>query len=399
MQHTAPSPFSSTERKILLVVLVAILGTGLSTYAIFQQTLSRVMTATLVNRSDAVFSLLGQRIPPASLTCIRSREDAHGPLYRSVHRMLANTRHLTAVRYLYTASRNAAGQVIYVVDGLPLDAADFRYPGDLLESEVLPMVRRCLDGQTVCEGAVLQTSWGKIIPACAPIADDRGVVGALVIEYDLDGFATDIRRSFSYSLVTTGVIALGIALLTGWLLRRLAVPLYRRLAYTDLLTGVYTRNAFELDLRRLHNTGAEKNLVLLSCDLNLLKTINDQRGHAAGDATIRTLAGLLVRQFQDAGQTYRIGGDEFVTVLHGVSPESVLQTITAMEAKAQGTAIAGFPLSFAWGVAAFDPEQDANLHATLTRADARMYARKHACKKAPPQSPARPCSPEDKPAQ
>ena len=102
MQHTAPSPFSSTERKILLVVLVAILGTGLSTYAIFQQTLSRVMTATLVNRSDAVFSLLGQRIPPASLTCIRSREDAHGPLYRSVHSMLANTRHLTAVRYLYT---------------------------------------------------------------------------------------------------------------------------------------------------------------------------------------------------------------------------------------------------------------------------------------------------------
>lgn len=91
--------------------------------------------------------------------------------------MLANTRHLTAVRYLYTASRNAAGQVIYVVDGLPLDAADFRYPGDLLESEVLPMVQRCLDGQTVCEGAVLQTSWGKIIPACAPIADDRGVVG------------------------------------------------------------------------------------------------------------------------------------------------------------------------------------------------------------------------------
>lgn len=58
--------------------------------------------------------------------------------------------------------------------------------------------------------------------------------------------------------MTTGVIALGIALLTGWLLRRLAVPLYRRLAYTDLLTGVYNRNAFELDLRRLHNTGAEK---------------------------------------------------------------------------------------------------------------------------------------------
>lgn len=42
--------------------------------------------------------------------------------------------------------------------------------------------------------------------------------------------------------------------------------------------------------------------MLLSCDLNLLKTINDQRGHAAGDATIRTLAGLLVRQFQDAGR-------------------------------------------------------------------------------------------------
>lgn len=376
MQHCASSSLSSTERRILLVVLAAILATGLSTHYIFQRTLTRVMTATLVNRSEAIFSLLRPRIPPASLTEIRSRADESGPLYRNTHRMLANTRHLTAVRHLYTASRDAEGRVIYVVDGLPPEADDFRHPGELLEPEVLPMVQRCLEGHPVREGKVLETPWGKIIPACAPVPGDRGAPGALVIEYDLDGFATGMRRSFSYSLLTTGCIALGIAAITAWLLRRLAVPLYRRLAYTDLLTGVNNRNAFELDMRRLHPQGEAKGLILLSCDLNLLKTINDQRGHAAGDAAIRTLAGLLVRQFQGTGQTYRIGGDEFVAVLRGMTAEGVAQAVLDMEVKARHVSIAGFPLSFAWGMAAFDPDQDADLHATLTRADARMYADK-----------------------
>ena len=42
--------------------------------------------------------------------------------------------------------------------------------------------------------------------------------------------------------------------------------------------------------------------------------------------------------------------------------------------------MAGFPLFFAYGIASFDPERDADIHATLTRADAEMYAHKRALK-------------------
>jgi len=68
------------------------------------------------------------------------------------------------------------------------------------------------------------------------------------MEFDAGLIAGSIRKALSISLVGSCVLVLLFIFVTTWLLRRLSVPLYRKLAYTDLLTGINNRNAFEAAL-------------------------------------------------------------------------------------------------------------------------------------------------------
>ena len=136
----------------------------------------------------------------------------------------------------------------------------------------------------------------------------------------------------------------------------------------------------ELDTKRLHDRNEQQGLSVLTCDLNMLKKVNDQRGHAAGDQYIISLARLLVERFKNRGETYRTGGDEFATLLRDVDVAALRDEMDELHARALHISVAGFPLFFAYGIASFDPERDADIHATLTRADAQMYAHKRALK-------------------
>lgn len=375
------APLSSTERKILLIVIAAILATAVATFWIFYHYVNKGVSETVLERSDAIFSFLTSRIAPESLLELNKPEDKNNKLYTQTQDLLNNVRRVTAVRYLYTAKRDAAGTAIYVVDGLDESAEDFRRVSDPIEDEVLPMLSRCLEGTPAHEPQVLRTEWGDILPACTPILHNGQTVGAIVMEFDATLIARSIRNALSYSLLVSCVLVLAFTLITVWLLHRLSIPLYRKLAYTDLLTGINNRNAFELDVRRMFQRGEEDGQVVLACDLNMLKTVNDQRGHAAGDAYIRSLAGLLVERFRDRGTTYRIGGDEFATLLRHVDLDDLEKEMRDLHAKGLEINIEGFPLFFAYGMARFDPQCDADLHATLIRADARMYEHKRILKK------------------
>lgn len=91
----------------------------------------------------------------------------------------------------------------------------------------------------------------------------------------------------------------------------------RRLAYSDPLTGLANRRAFEMqlsDLRR-HTTESCALGLLAIVDLDNLKPINDRFGHAAGDECLRQLAMRLETSLSDAAIVARIGGDEFGLLL------------------------------------------------------------------------------------
>lgn len=373
------TPLSTAERKIPLSVTLAILATAISIFGVFYSQMTKGVSHMVLERSGAIFSYVTNRIPPRSLLELNSAADEDHLLYVQVQALLKSVRQLTAVRYLYTAKLNDEGKAVYVVDGLDPEAEDFRHIGDLIEPEVLPLLTRCLQGHSAHAAKVLYTEWGDVLPACEPIRQDGRTVGAIVMEFDAGLIGGSIRKAMSISLLISCVLVALFIFVTTWLLRRLSVPLYRKLAYTDLLTGINNRNAFELDTKRLQRS-EQQDLTVLTCDLNMLKNVNDQRGHAAGDEYIISLARLLVERFRDRGETYRIGGDEFATLLRNADVDALRAEMDELHAHALKIQVAGFPLFFAYGIASFDPACDADVHDTMTRADAQMYAHKRALK-------------------
>ncbi|MWV28872.1 sensor domain-containing diguanylate cyclase [Aurantiacibacter rhizosphaerae] len=92
-----------------------------------------------------------------------------------------------------------------------------------------------------------------------------------------------------------------------------SLHLYRMRAEHDFLTNLPNRRAFET----MANQPDRGSGSLVICDIDNFKRINDQYGHAAGDAVIRAVASLL----DCMGQPARIGGEEFAIWLPGADVE------------------------------------------------------------------------------
>lgn len=103
---------------------------------------------------------------------------------------------------------------------------------------------------------------------------------------------------------------------TGELERALA--LVQALAVTDALTGLHNRRYFDerlaADFSRSRELGEPLTLVLI--DVDHFKHINDNWGHAAGDALLQALAAILAERCRETDLAARLGGDEFALLLY-----------------------------------------------------------------------------------
>ena len=166
--------------------------------------------------------------------------------------------------------------------------------------------------------------------------------------------------------------------------------LYRKLAYTDELTGLSNRTAFkeDLELRRvLDKTSGEMKFlptVVFMFDLNDLKKCNDTYGHDYWDQYIQMAADVLKKLFAQEGKCYRIGGDEFCGWTPYTSLEAINEKLQLLEQEVQKLNNRGFvvTVSVAVGYAIYKEGEDGGgLYSTMKRADVMMYERKQEYKK------------------
>lgn len=97
----------------------------------------------------------------------------------------------------------------------------------------------------------------------------------------------------------------------------------RHMAMTDPLTGLANRNQLEQrykDMAALAKRD-QRILAVLLLDLDKFKPVNDDFGHAAGDAVLKKVSNSLLNEFRETDLVARLGGDEFVVILYG--PESI----------------------------------------------------------------------------
>jgi diguanylate cyclase (GGDEF)-like protein len=95
-------------------------------------------------------------------------------------------------------------------------------------------------------------------------------------------------------------------------------------AFTDSLTGVGNRYAFQRDVEQENNAGSLSYAVV---DVDHFKNINDAYGHTVGDGVLRELAGILKDHIRPLDRVYRWGGEEFVVVLPRIDHEMFESTL------------------------------------------------------------------------
>ena len=156
-----------------------------------------------------------------------------------------------------------------------------------------------------------------------------------------------------------------------------------RLSRMDALTGVANRREYESAFHAHwhHAARSKAKLALLVLDLDDFKRINDSHGHAAGDACLRHVAGLLQQRFRRSSDLVaRIGGEEFVVLLPDTDAAEALVIAEQVRAELADTPCLydtrSITVTASIGAGAMLWERDATPQASFSRIDAACYAAK-----------------------
>ncbi|MBI2920421.1 MAG: diguanylate cyclase [Planctomycetes bacterium] len=149
----------------------------------------------------------------------------------------------------------------------------------------------------------------------------------------------------------------------------------------DPLTGLLNRRGF-LDIGARHLAWVARvgrSCVAIFADLDGLKTINDQFGHAEGDAALAAAAAALRSSFRESDVVARIGGDEFAVLATSTTRDSqefirsrLLQKVAEFNAES------GRPwrLGMSLGMIPYERRDPCAIEVLLERADRQMYREK-----------------------
>jgi diguanylate cyclase (GGDEF)-like protein len=152
----------------------------------------------------------------------------------------------------------------------------------------------------------------------------------------------------------------------------------RNLALRDGLTNLYNRRFLEEMLERLC-TDAERRKTSVSAimlDLDHFKMVNDQHGHAAGDAVLREAATAIVSCLRSVDVACRYGGEEFAIILPDCSVANAAAKAEQIRSRInERTTASGLAVTVSLGVASI-PETCGGQVDLIPEADAALYAAK-----------------------
>ena len=139
----------------------------------------------------------------------------------------------------------------------------------------------------------------------------------------------------------------------------------QRLATHDALTGTHNLRYLGEAFPKVRESGGAFALL----DLDHFKQINDQQGHAAGDAALITFSNLVRLHLRDSDLFVRLGGDEFAVLFSGLTPAEAEPLLRELYTRLSTTTI-----SASCGIAPLHPHD--TLESVKARADHALYEAK-----------------------
>ncbi len=154
-------------------------------------------------------------------------------------------------------------------------------------------------------------------------------------------------------LVAALALVLSTVILSGALVE--SDRIHRRSSTLDPLTGLFNRNALDQRLSELegqpHGERGDLSHALLLCDLDHFKRVNDQLGHAAGDAVLKQVAATMRSSLRAGDSIYRVGGEEILVVLPGAARGDAVGVAERLRTAVRASRPAGVEVTISIGVA------------------------------------------------
>lgn len=239
---------------------------------------------------------------------------------------------------------DASGKITSVGPTMRKLRPDFRWDGDdffSIFSMSRPRWVRTVDDMLRSAGAKLHMNFASdpqtgLKGVLAPLPEGGGFLnmsfGISVLEavrdYDLtsaDFSPTDLTIEMLY-LVEAKSAAMEASRQLNMRLQGAKIAAEEQ-AFTDTLTGLKNRRALDFVLKRQIDSGRE--FALMHVDLDYFKQVNDTMGHAAGDAVLQRVAQVLVECTREVDTAARVGGDEFIMLLDGLTDVATLERIAS----------------------------------------------------------------------
>lgn len=179
----------------------------------------------------------------------------------------------------------------------------------------------------------------------------------------------------AFALYVAAGVAIGFAQRRANLDATLDIFVHRqrllRQLHLDPLTGVSNRGGWEIQATRLLRESEASGipLAVVYFDVDRFKAINDNHGHAAGDAVLHRLGQVMKRHLRGHDVVARVGGEEFVVLLPETDAEGAHRVAERIR-RAVATMDAPHPVTISGGVAMILPGE--TLESATHRADSAM---------------------------
>ena len=253
--------------------------------------------------------------------------------------------------------------------------ASLRIPiGQGLSGWVAQNLKPILNGNPSVEPGYLNdaSKYSTLNSALAvPLEGLQGVVGVVALYHaEKDFFASDHLRIL---LAVSSRMALAIE-------NAMKYEQAENSAVTDYLTGLPNARSLFLQLERelARCKRDKKTLTVMVADMDRFKQINDRFGHLEGNRVLRLFARSLKETSREYDYVARMGGDEFVVIALGLTPEAAARKAEQMRdlARQAGREVCNEDiLSLSVGKAVY-PEDGMDAEKILSEADKRMYLQK-----------------------